>query len=247
MLRARVALLALVGCGVLAPAAFAVGEKVDTKVKLSHAKIGSQAAKAGLSWDMRISTADGSRPRSIHQGELTLPRGFFAVAKGLKTCPLSKLEQNDPNACPSGSVVGRSDGTISTPEVRAAPFEATGKIYFTGLTGKTPTFAVYYTLTEIPTLHSVTRLRITPPGGKRTKVYMDQPPVPVPGLPDSTPLRIYLELSKTKGVIRTNRRCKAGTTVGARYGFFDQSPASHDNSVFHTQIANPVTASARSC
>jgi hypothetical protein len=64
MLRARVALLALVACGALAPAAYAVGEKVDTAVKLSHGRIGSQAAKAGLSWDMHISTADGSRARA---------------------------------------------------------------------------------------------------------------------------------------------------------------------------------------
>jgi hypothetical protein len=247
MLRARVALVAVAAFGVLAPAASAVGEKVDTTVKLSHGKVGKQAAKAGLSWDMRISTADGSRARSIHQGELTLPKGFFAVSRGLKTCPLSSLEQNDPNSCPAKSVVGRSDATIHTPEVRQEPFDATGVIYFTGRKGKTPTFGVYYTLTEIPTLHSVTQLRITPPGKKATKVNMDQPPVPVPGLPDSTPLRILFVLNKKQGVIRTNKKCKSGAVAKARYGFFDQSPASHDNNVFHTQIANPVTASSKAC
>jgi len=247
MLRARVALLALVAFVVLAPAAYAVGEKVDTAVKLTHGKIGKQAARAGLSWDMHISTADGSRARSIHQGQLTLPKGFFVVARGLKSCPLSSLEQNDPNACPAKSVVGRSDATIVTPEVRAEPFDATASIYYTGRKGKTPTFGVYYTLVEIPTLHSVTQLRITPPGKKATKVEMDQPPVPVPGLPDSTPTRILLVFNKKQGVIRTNKRCKRGTMARARYGFFDQSPASHDNNVFHTQIANPVTASDPAC
>jgi len=247
MLRARVALVVVAAFGVLAPSAYAVGEKVDTTVKLSHGKVGKQAAKAGLSWDMRISTADGSRARSIHQGELTLPKGFKAVSKGLKSCSLSTLEQNDPNSCPAKSVVGRSDATIHTPEVRQEPFDATGTIYFTGLKGKTPTFGVYYTLTEIPTLHSVTQLRITPPGKKATKVYMDQPPVPVPGLPDSTPLRILFVLNKKQGVIRTNKKCKSGTTAKARYGFFDESPASHDNNVFHTQIASPVTASSKAC
>jgi hypothetical protein len=247
MLRARVALLALVACGVLAPAAFAVGEKVDTAVKLTHGKIGTQAAKAGLSWDMHISTADGSRARSIHQGELTLPKGFFAVAKGLRSCPLSSLEQNDPNSCPARSVVGRSEATIHTPEVRAEPFDATGVIYFTGLRRKWPSFGVYYTLVEIPTLHSVTQIRMTPPGRKATKVYMDQPPVPVPGLPDSTPTRIMFQFNKKAGVLRTTRRCKPSMIGRARYGFFDQSPASHDNSVFHTQIADPVTASDPAC
>jgi hypothetical protein len=247
MLRARVALLALVACGVLAPAAFAAGEKVDTAVKLTHGKIGRQAAKAGLSWDMRISTADGSRARSIHQGELTLPKGFFAVTRGLKSCPLSSLEQNDPNSCPANSVVGRSEATIHTPEVRAEPFDATAKIYFTGMKSKKPTFGVYYTLIEIPTLHSVTQLRMTPPGTKATKVNMDQPPVPVPGLPDSTPTRILLVFNKKQGVIRTNKRCRPSAIARARYGFFDQSPASHDNSVFHTQITDPVTASDPAC
>jgi hypothetical protein len=247
MLRARVALLALVAFALLAPAANAVGERVDTAVKLSHGKIGTQAAKAGLSWDMHISTADGSRARSIHQGELTLPKGFFAVARGLRSCSLSTLNQNNPNSCPAKSVVGRSDATIVTPEVRAQPFDATGVIYFTGMKGKTPTFGVYYTLVEFPDLHSVTQIRITPPGRKATKVYMDQPPVPVPGLPDSTPTRILLVFNKKVGVIRTNRRCKPSMIARARYGFFDQSPASHDNSVFHTQIADPVTASDPAC
>jgi hypothetical protein len=247
MLRARVALLGLVAFGALAPAAYAVGEKVDTAVKLTHGRIGAQPAKAGLSWDMHISTADGSRARSIHQGELTLPKGFIGVARGLKSCPLSTLEQNNPNACPAKSVVGRSDATIVTPEVRAQPFDATGGIYFTGMKGKTPTFGVYYTLVEIQTLHSVTQLRITPPGRKATRVQMDQPPVPVPGLPDSTPTRILLVFSKGKGVIRTSRRCSSRAVARARYGFFDQSPASHDNNVFHTQIAAPVTASDKAC
>jgi hypothetical protein len=247
MLRARVALLALVAFGALAPAAYAVGEKVDTAVKLSHGRIGSQAAKAGLSWDMHISTVDGSRARSIHQGELTLPKGFFAVAKGLRRCPLSSLEQNDPNSCPARSIVGRSEATIVTPEVRAEPFDATATIYFTGMKGRTPTFGVYYTLVEIQTLHSVTQLRITPPGRRATKVYMDQPPVPVPGLPDSTPTRILLIFNKKQGVIRTNKRCRPGALARARYGFFNESPASHDNSVFHTQIADPVTASDPAC
>jgi hypothetical protein len=247
MLRARVALLALVAVGVLAPAAFAVGEKVDTAVKLTHGKIGTQAAKAGLSWDMHISTADGSRARSIHQGELTLPKGFFVVARGLRSCPLSTLNQNNPNACPARSVVGRSNATIVTPEVRAEPFDATGVIYFTGMKGRTPTFGVYYTLVEFPDLHSVTQIRITPPGKRATKVYMDQPPVPVPGLPDSTPTRIMFSFGKKQGVIRTNKRCRAGAIARARYGFFDQSPASHDNNVFHTQITDPVAASDPAC
>ena len=156
-------------------------------------------------------------------------------------------EQNNPNACPAKSVVGRSEATIVTPEVRAQPFDATATIYFTGMRGRMPSFGVYYTLVEIDTLHSVTQLRITPPGKKATKVYMDQPPVPVPGLPDSTPTRILLIFNKKQGVIRTNKRCTSRSMARARYGFFNESPASHNNDVFHTQIADPVTASDRAC
>ena len=76
---------------------------------------------------------------------------------------------------------------------------------------------------------------------------MDQPPVPVPGLPDSTPTRILLIFNKKQGVIRTNKSCKSPSMARARYGFFNESPASHNNDVFHTQIADPVTASDRAC
>lgn len=248
MLRARVALLVLGVCGLLAPTALAAGESVNTKVKLNHGKLTpGKTAKAGMTWEMNIATADGSRARSIHQGNVRLPKGFYAVARGLKSCPLSRLNNNDPNSCPAGSVVGSGQSTIHTPEVRDEPFDATGVLYFTGMKGKTPTFGMYWTLVEIATLHSVTQYRITPPGKKVTKVYMDQPPVPVPGLPDSTPLRILIKFNKAKGVLRTNRKCKSGSTVTARYGFFDESPASHDNDVFHTTIADPVTATARAC
>lgn len=247
MLRARVAFMALVACGAFAPAAFAVGESVDTKVKLSSTKITAQKpGKAKVSWEMNISTADGSRARSIHEGELLLPKSFYAVTSGLRSCPLAKLDANDVNSCPAKSIVGSAEATISTPEVRAEPFTSSGIIYFTGKKGKLSTFGVYYTLDEIPSLHSVSQLRISPPGKKKTKLNMDQVPVPVPGLPDSTPLRILLSFNKGN-VFRANKKCKAGTTTPARYGFYDQSPASHDNTVFHTQIANPVTASAKAC
>lgn len=247
MLRARVAFMALVACAALAPAAFAAGEKVGTKAKLTSTKITPERpGKAGVSWEMTIATADGSRARSIHQGELLIPKSFYAVTSGLKSCPLAKLDANDVNSCPAKSVVGKAEAEISTPEVQAAPFHSTGVIYYTGKKGKLSTFGVYYTLVEIPSLHSVSQLRVSPPGKKKTKINMDQPPVPVPGLPDSTPLRIFVSFDK-RNVFRANKRCRAGTTASARYGFFDQSPASHDNSVFHTQIANPVTASARAC
>lgn len=247
MLRARVALMALVACAALAPAAFAAGEKVETKAKLTSTKITPERpGKAGVSWEMNISTADGSRARSIHQAELLIPNSFYAVTSGLRACPLAKLDANDVNSCPAKSIVGRAEATISTPEVRAEPFDSTGVIYFTGKKGKLATFGVYYTLDEIPSLHSVSQVRVFPPGRKKTKINMDQVPVPVPGLPDSTPLRIFLSFDK-RNVFRANKRCRAGTKAPARYGFYDQSPASHDNSVFHTQIANPVTASAKVC
>ena len=239
--------MALVACAALAPAAFAAGEKVDSKVKLSSSRITAKTpGKARVSWEMNISTADGSRARSLHQGELSIPKSFYAVTSGLKSCPLAKLDANDVNSCPAKSIVGSSKATISTPEVRAEPFAASAVIYFTGKKGKLSTFGVYYTLDEIPSLHSVSQVRVSPPGKKKTKINLDQPPVPVPGLPDSTPLRILLSFDK-RNVFRASKKCKAGTTVGSRYGFFDQSPASHDNNVFHTQIASPVTDSAKAC
>jgi hypothetical protein len=247
MLRARVALMVLVACAALAPAAFAAGEKVGTKVKLTSTKITPERpGKAGVSWEMSIATADGSRARSIHQAELLIPKSFYAVTSGLRSCPLSTLDANDVNSCPAKSVVGRAQAEILTPEVQPEPFHSTGVIYYTGKKGKLATFGIYYTLTEIPSLHSVSQMRVSPPGRKKTKINMDQVPVPVPGLPDSTPLRIFVSFDK-RNVFRANRKCRAGTMAPARYGFFDQSPASHDNNVFHTQIANPVTASAKAC
>lgn len=242
------ALLACALAGTTATAAFADGENVATTVKVKKAsKITKQKpGNATLSWRMEISKPDGSRPDNIHQGELTLPKGVSANAKGLKSCSLDALQRSDDSACPKGSVVGRSDASIHTPEVRAEEFAATGVIYFTGMRGKNPTFAVYYTLTEIPTLHSVTQLMVTRKG-KTSRLHMDQPPVPVPGLPDSTPKLISFEFTKKGTPFRLSQSCARGSKAGARYGFFPTSPASHDNDVFHTKINGALKESAKAC
>jgi hypothetical protein len=228
--------------------AYADGETVETTVKIKKASkiTKNKPGKATLSWRMEVSKADGSRPDNVHQGELTLPKGVSADAKGLKTCSLDALQRNDDKACPKGSVVGKSDASIHTPEVRAEEFAATGVIFFTGMRGKNPTFAVYYTLTEIPTLHSVTQLMVTRKG-KTSKLHMDQPPVPVPGLPDSTPKLISFEFTKKATPFRLSESCAKGTKATAKYGFFPTSPASHDNDVFHTSIGGALKVSAKAC
>jgi predicted ribosomally synthesized peptide with SipW-like signal peptide len=250
-MKGRMAVAALLACALAgggSTAAFADGENVETTVTIKKASKITKAkpGKATLSWRMEISKPDGSRPDNIHQGELTLPKGVSADVKGLKTCSLDALQRNDDKACPKGSVVGRSDASIHTPEVRAEEFAATGVIYFTGMRGKNPTFAVYYTLTEIATLHSVTQLMVTRKG-KTSKLHMDQPPVPVPGLPDSTPKLIALEFTKKATPFRLSASCARGSKAAAKYGFFPTSPASHDNDVFHTRIGGALKVSAKAC
>jgi hypothetical protein len=251
MLRARLGWSALLACGLMAAGgtvAYAAGSEVETIVKVKKASkiTKKKPGKASLSWEMLVSKPDGSRPDDIHTGELTLPKGVSATAKGLKVCELSALQRNDDKSCPKKSIAGSATGQIHTPEVRAQPFDATGPIYFTGMRGKVPTFAAFYTVTDIPTLHGVTQIQITR-SGKTSKVHMDQPPLPVPGLPDSTPLEIGFNFPKATTPFRMSKACKRGTSVKARFGFFPTSPASHDNSVFHTKIDDPVDSSAKAC
>jgi hypothetical protein len=242
-MRKTAACAALLACGLIAATgttAFADGEDVDTTVKVKK-----KGGNATVSWRMDISKADGSRPDSIHQAAVALPKSVHADAKGLKTCPMEALERNDDGACPKGSKVGKAASAIHTPEVRAQPYGATGEIYFTGMKGKNPTFGIYYTLTEIQTLHSVSRMMVTRKG-KVTTLRMDQPPVPVPGLPDSTPLFISVSFDKGKP-FKMSGSCKKGSKAAAQYGFFANSPASHDNDVFHTSIPQPLKGSAKAC
>jgi hypothetical protein len=249
-MKGRIAAAATLACALAVGTgtAYADGETVKTTVKVKKASKITKAkpGKATLSWRMEISKPDGSRPDNVHQAELALPKGVFADVKGLKTCSLDALQRNDDKACPKRSVVGKSDASIHTPEVRAEEFAATGVIYFTGMRGKNPTFGVYYTLTEIPTLHSVTQLMVSRKG-KASKLHMDQPPVPVPGLPDSTPKLISFEFTKKATPFRLSAACARGSKVAAKYGFFPSSPASHDNDVFHTGIGGGLKGSAKAC
>jgi hypothetical protein len=237
-------------CGLLlaaAPAALADGEVVESKVSVKQkgAITKKRDAKATLAWSFEISKPDGSRADSLHQAQLSLPKGVYANPKGLQACSLDALNRNDPNSCPAKSKVGTGTAHISTPEVRAEPFASTSTIYYIGKQGRNPAFAAYYTLTEIPSLHSVSQMIVTR-SGNRSKLLMDQVPIPVPGLPDSTPLDISVGFAKGKP-FWMSARCKRGSKSATRYGFYPTSPASHDNSVFHTSLSGGISGSARAC
>ena len=224
MLRARVAFMALVACGAFAPAAFAVGEKVDTKTKLSSTRITAQKpGKAKVSWEMNISTADGSRARSIHEGELLLPKSFYAVTSGLKSCPLAKLDANDVNSCPAKSIVGSAEATISTPEVRPEPFTSSRGHLLHRQEGQAvrPRRLLHARQDPVP----AQRLAAAdlPARKKKTKLNMDQVPVPVPRCP--TPLRSAYSSRSTRATcsaptsarpVRRRRRATASTTSRPR-------------------------------
>jgi hypothetical protein len=229
MLRGRMGGAALLVCAAAvlpAAGAFGAGEEVKTTASIKKASKITQT-KPGLakvSWSMVITKPDGSRPANLSKADLTLPKGLFADTKGYKTCPIAKLQANDNKSCPAKSIVGKANAHITAAPVRDAPYAATGIIYLTGAKGKRPTFATYYTLTEIPSAHSVTTMALN-----GSKLHFDQPRIPsVPGLPDATPLDIRFDFT-AKGkatVFRLSKPCKRGTSLSAKYGFYDGSSAS---------------------
>jgi len=234
MLRTRSSRIALVACGLtalMAGLASAAGETVTTTVKVpkTSAIKKKTPGQSKVSWAMDIKKPDGSRAANLATGDLTLPKAVFADTKGFQSCDAAKLEANDDKSCPAKSVIGSATADIYSSPVREEPYAATGVIYYTGSKGKSVNFSVFYTLTELPTIHSVTTGTVTR-SASTSKIHFDQPKLPTaPGLPDATPLDIAWTFDKkgAKGLLfRQAKPCKKGTTVPAKYGFYDGSSAS---------------------
>jgi hypothetical protein len=231
MLRTRSSRIALVTCGLVALTAGladAAGETVTTSVSVPKTtKIKKKTpGQTKVSWVMDIKKPDGSRAANLSTADLTLPKAVFADAKGFQACPESKLQANDDKSCPAKSVVGTATADIYSSPVREEPYAATGVIYFTGMKGKSVGLAIFYTLTEIPTVHSVTPMVVSR-SAATSKIHFDQPKLPTaPGLPDATPLDVHTTFDGkgSKGLLfRQAKPCKKGTTVPAKYGFYDGS------------------------
>ena len=226
------------------PAAYAVGEEVDTAVKLTHGRIGSQAAKAGCpgTWTSRRPTGRSAQHPS---GRAHATRGLLRSREGPEELPAVHARAEQPERVPGQ--VGRraARATIVTPEVRAQPFDATATIYFTGMRAENVRPSACTTLVEIDTLHSVRSCASRRPARGHEGLHGPAAGAGA-GPADSTPTRILLIFNKKQGVIRTNKRCTSPLDGRARYRFFNESPASHNNDVFH-RIADPVTASDRAC
>lgn len=243
MLKKSVGATTVLVMAVAATVALAAGETVDTTLGLKQAtKIKKKTVTKGkkkttvitpgqlaVHWRLDIKKPDGSRAANLSGGELTLPKAIFADEQGFQTCPLEKLNANDNKSCPAKSVLGKAEASIYTAPVREAPYIADGIIYFTGKKGKAPTFAIYYTLREIPSAHSVTPGKVTK-SGATSKISFEQPHVPtVPGLPDATPVYIDMtfDAKGPKGLLfRIAKPCKKGTTSATRYTFYDDSSVS---------------------
>ena len=206
--------------------ALAAGETVTTKVTVKKAvKITKKKpGQATVTWDVTVAKPDGSRPADLSGGDLTLPKGTSVDVAGLVACPAAKLEANDNKSCSPKSVVGSATGTILSAPIRDKPYEATGILYYTGGGAKKPTFAAYYTLTEIPSAHSITSL-----SASKTKLHFTEPRIPTaPGLPDATVLHISFSFDKKgpKGMVfKQKTACKKGTAVKSSYTFYDGSTA----------------------
>jgi hypothetical protein len=231
MLRTRSSRIALVTGGLVALTAGlagAAGETVTTTVKVpkTTAIKKKTPGQSKVSWAMDIKKPDGSRAANLQTGDLTLPKAVFADTKGFQACDAAKLEANDDKSCPAKSVVGKATADIYSSPVREEPYAATGVIYYTGTKGKSVNFSVFYTLVEIPTVHSVTPGTITR-GASTSKIHFNQPKLPTaPGLPDATPLDISWTFDGKGGkglLFRQAKPCKTGTTVPAKYSFYDGS------------------------
>ena len=233
MLTMRTSWIALMTCGLIAAmAAMAVagGETVNTTVKVPKTtKIKKKTpGQSKVQWAFDIKKPDGSRAANLQTADLTLPKAVFADAKGFTACPESQLQANDDKSCPAKSAVGSATAHIYSSPVREEPYAATGVVYYTGMKGKNVGLAIFYTLTEIPTVHSVSTLTVSR-SGAFSKLHLEQPKLPTaPGLPDATPLDVGLTFDGkgSKGLLfRQAKPCKPGTSVPAKYGFYDGSSA----------------------
>ena len=239
----RIGTTSVLICALAATAALAAGEVVETKTSMKRVtKIKTKTVtkkgkkvkvttpgQVGVNWRLDIKKPDGSRAANLSGGQLALVKTVFADPKGFAVCPIEKLNANDNKSCPAKSVVGSSEASIYTSPVREEPYIADGIVYFTGMKGKTPQLATYYTLRELPSAHSVTPMTVTRKGAF-SKLVFEQPHVPtVPGLPDATPLYIdwKLDAKGSKGTLfKISKPCKSGTSSAAKYTFYDGSSVS---------------------
>jgi hypothetical protein len=228
--------IAVLVCGLMAGMAvdaFAAGNQVKSTIKMtpSNPRIpsGAAATRTGAQvkfrWDHTISRPDGSRPDNAKSGDLPLPAGMFAKATGFRTCPMSTLEANNVTACHRNSVAGTAGGAIYISPISEEKQAVDGKIYFTGMRGRVPTFAIYYTVRNFPTAHSISPIKITKVGNK-SKLHYDLPKLPtVPGVPDATPIDVSISFD-ARGpngmVLRMSKRCQRQTLM-AKIGFWDGS------------------------
>jgi hypothetical protein len=234
-LPAYIALLTVAALGVGATSAWAAGETTQStltfkpaKPKFPPKKKGDKtppSAQVDLNWKMKISKSDGSRPANMKSWEVALPNGIVPFTTGLGVCPLATIQANNDKSCPKTSVVGKGDGHINIQPIAPDAYETTGPVYFTGNKGKSATFAIYYTVTKLPSAHNIGIVTISK-AGKGYKLKYGLPKLATaPGLPDATPVDASFTFDQRgpKGkLIRTTAACKAGSLT-SRVAFYDNS------------------------
>jgi hypothetical protein len=225
---------ALLVCGLASVAvtgAFGAGDKVTTTVKLSpaHPKASKKGTQVKLNYAMTFAGAAGARPANFATGDLLLPPGMTADGAGFAACPMATIEANDVNSCPAKSIVGHAGGDINVQPIQDAPMATDGTIYVTkAKAGAPPELAVFYTVREIPSAHSIATMKFVK-SGKRWKLHLALPTLPTaPGLPDATPVSMSFTVD-TKGskglVLRTTKKCPAGMKLPNKVTFHDGSSA----------------------
>ena len=234
-LPAFIALLTVAALGVGATSALASGETTQSTVsfkpgkpKFPKKKKGSKvlpSAQIDLTWKGTIKKPDGSRPANLQSWEFALPAGVFPDVTGLGVCPLATIQANNDKACPKTSVVGSGDGHINIQPIAPDAYETTGPVYFTGKKGSSATFAIYYTVTKLPSAHNIGILTLSK-AGKGYRLKYELPKLATaPGLPDATPVDASFSFN-TKGpkgkLFRTTAACKAGS-LATSVKFYDGS------------------------
>jgi hypothetical protein len=184
----RAAGTAMVVCGLLVPAGAAQAANVVTTT--------AKFAGAKLSYSTKITTADGARPTNMSGASLPLPKGLEPNRTGFTTpCPIATIQANDINNCPAASKAGKGGGQINSSPVSETPLDTTGVVFFTGMKSGLPAYAIYYTVTQFPSAHSIALLSFKKISG-RWNFRVSMPKLPIaPGLPDATPLIVTYDLA----------------------------------------------------
>lgn len=111
MRKTLVALVAMLAVAGITTAAVAQTDPATFKASVKPSKAGTKKKPRNVS--VAVDIVNNDPKRTLSKIEIQMPKTLTVSGKGLKTCSTSKLANNGPSACPSGSKVGSGTASAS--------------------------------------------------------------------------------------------------------------------------------------